>query len=298
MAAKSDVSESVQVTTLVRYERDLLKSHNPPVAIADRFKTMSDFYLLAFHQEKIVNAVKHLNWAPELIATYSGDSGLHILFAKLLLHIHEDSTVPGPLQIRLGLAADRTLHLSSTRALTAGALYPVDLSAKQADAPVTAFGGVYLRTPVRVLLKDDDRPISERSRYSNSPSKSFENPSPREERLIVSKYGDILQGIFTTPYFLRPGGWVTPALSNGAPDGVTRRYALEHGLCKEGTVKKSDLKDGDSIWLSDGVRGFFTGKICLSAHSAIPPLPTNHIAPCGTTGQCRIAGRFTQGEQT
>ena len=44
-----------------------------------------------------------------------------------------------------------------------------------------------------------------------------------------------------------------PAFSEVLAYGVIRRYALEHGLFKEGTVVKSSLRHVEVCWLSDGV---------------------------------------------
>lgn len=102
---------------------------------------------------------------------------------------------------------------------------------------------------------------------------SFGKASTTHESLIFSQYSEVLQGQFTTPYFLRNGAWVTPAYSGVVANSVTRRYALEHGLCKEGIVLKSSLKNGEDCWLSGGIRGFFQGTIWLepsTLHGAGP----------------------------
>lgn len=109
MSATSTASTDFQLTTIIRYEPGLLASQRFHEGVADRFKTISDFYLLAFHQDKVMNAAKHFNWPTQLIERYSGDRGLQVLYAKLLLHIHEDRRADGPLQFLIGLAKDGTL---------------------------------------------------------------------------------------------------------------------------------------------------------------------------------------------
>ena len=84
------------------------------------------------------------------------------------------------------------------------------------------------------------------------------------EALVVNEKGEIMEGSFTTPYFHRDGAWVTPTEASGGNLGVTRRWALEQGLCKEGLVNKISFQrriPGEKIILSNGARGFGWGRI-------------------------------------
>ncbi len=241
--------------------------------------TMDDFYLLASHQDKLMNAAKRFSWPVQLIELYSGTRGLQILFAKLLLHIHEDKRTDGPLQVLVALMKDGRLNIRSSPALMPGLLFPTDLFDRRSDPTVKASGGLYTRAPVQVLI-DDQVSLSSGTLWPSSiRDSSFDEASTADERLIVSQYNEVLQGRFTTPYFLRSGVWITPAYSGVVAESVTRRYALENGLCKEGIVLKSSLKDGEHCWLSDGVRGFFQGTICLHCstfHGGWPEAHSNH----------------------
>ncbi len=73
--------------------------------------------------------------------------------------------------------------------------------------------------------------------------------------------GEIMEGSITTPYFSREEGWVTPSESCGGHLGVTRRWALMRSLVKEDIILANDLKAGEIVVLSNGVRGFGWGKI-------------------------------------
>ena len=84
------------------------------------------------------------------------------------------------------------------------------------------------------------------------------------EVLIQNEECEIMEGSLTTPYFYRTGNWITPAEDCGGNIGTTRRWALEQGICVEGIVKVQDLIDGEMIWLSNGVRGWFPGKLDLN----------------------------------
>jgi 4-amino-4-deoxychorismate lyase len=256
-------SDDFQIKTIIRFEPDLLAAHGVQVNVADRFKTMSDFYLLAFHQDKVMNAAKHFDWPTQFIERYSGDRGLQVWFAKLLLHVYEDRNRDGPLQILVTLAKDGKLDISSSPAVMPGLLFPRQLLVTKGSPTLNAFGNWYERVPIQVVV-GDQTPLSSRNlRSSSAQSANFENASTFGERLIVSQYGEIIEGQFTTPYFLRNGIWVAPAFSGLVTESVTRRYALEHGLCKEGIILRSTLRQDDPCWLSDGVRGFFSGTIFL-----------------------------------
>ena len=88
-----------------------------------------------------------------------------------------------------------------------------------------------------------------------------------EEVLLFNTEGNILDGSQTTPYFFRGGKWVTPTSAAGGQQGTTRRYALEHGFCVEDDVSKSSLRDGEHVWLSNAVQGFFWATLhCREAH--------------------------------
>ena len=86
-----------------------------------------------------------------------------------------------------------------------------------------------------------------------------------QEILLMNPSRDIMEGSLTTPYFFRRGKWITPAASCGGNLGTTRRWALEHHLCAEGSIKDQDLREGEVIWLSNGVRGWGWGKLDLQS---------------------------------
>lgn len=76
------------------------------------------------------------------------------------------------------------------------------------------------------------------------------------EVLIINYDDEIMEGSITTPYFWRGRRWVTPPASAGGNVGITRRYALDAGLCVEETIMKNSIVDGEAIWLSNGARGW------------------------------------------
>jgi len=89
--------------------------------------------------------------------------------------------------------------------------------------------------------------------------------TPLKLRILLSKAvnqeGEITEGSITTPYFFRNGHWITPRASCGGNIGTTRRWAIQQGLCIEGVVNIEEVKVGETVWLSNGVRGFGWGVV-------------------------------------
>jgi hypothetical protein len=159
------------------------------------------------------------------------------------------------------------------------------------------------KSPVYDVLVDDPQTArSEHTHFKTTKRAAYEaarqraqiNPPDRKEVLIVNEAtGAVMEGSTTTPYFWRDGRWVTPAVSreysleegSGGQSGTSRRWALERyvdrvgtestateffrwltkhrGLAVEGTILADSLVDGEECWLSNGVRGFFFGRVKL-----------------------------------
>ena len=68
--------------------------------------------------------------------------------------------------------------------------------------------------------------------------------------------------MFDAQYCIRRGdGWVTPSERAGALPGTVRRYLLERGIVREGTIRASDLRAGEWVLLSHGWDGTLLGRI-------------------------------------
>lgn len=78
-----------------------------------------------------------------------------------------------------------------------------------------------------------------------------------KEVLLWTKDKCVLDGSICTPYFFRHGRWITPESSAGGLQGTTRRWALEQGLCVEGSISIDTFQEGEVVWLSNAVRGYF-----------------------------------------
>lgn len=174
--------------------------------------------------------------------------------------------IPSPLLItppKLRIFLSRSGHLATTSTptpcLPLSTLFPSDLPCL-ADHPTWR---IFISPHPTLATPHTTHKTTLRNPYNSSRSllpRSSSSDLPAEI-LLVSADGDVMEGSITTPYFWRGGRWVTPAASQGGNIGTTRRWALEMGLCVEGSVKRGDLEIGEGVWLSNGVRGWGWGRI-------------------------------------
>ena len=113
--------------------------------------------------------------------------------------------------------------------------------------------------------KTTNRVVYDDARNSLLSAKVPGHESLLQEILIMNSSREIMEGSLTTPYFFRRGKWITPAVSCGGNIGTTRRWALEHDICVEGFIKDEELKEGEVVWMSNGVRGWGWGKLNMQS---------------------------------
>lgn len=81
-----------------------------------------------------------------------------------------------------------------------------------------------------------------------------------KEVILFNRDNQVMDGSITTPYFYRNGKWITPHRDCGGQQGTTRRWAIDQGLCNADIIDISTIKHDEIIWLSNGVKGFFTAR--------------------------------------
>lgn len=85
--------------------------------------------------------------------------------------------------------------------------------------------------------------------------------SRTEEVILWNEVGEIMEGSLRNLAFWVDGGWVTPGLSSGCLAGTVRKWLLEQGLVREGTILREHLAIGDWVLTSNGVEGCSIGMI-------------------------------------
>lgn len=163
-------------------------------------------------------------------------------------------------QIRIMLSKTGVISCTSIPLTDAQSwsLLPVSLSPPSSD--ISNKWLVYLQLrPIEPSLVTRHK-TTERLVYDLA-RRSLGTSGQAEEVLLQNGKGEVTEGSVSTPYFWRDGRWITPVEQCGGNLGTTRRWALEKGLAVEGIIKMDDVKLGEVLVLSNGVRGFNFGII-------------------------------------
>ncbi|KAH7357856.1 aminodeoxychorismate lyase [Plectosphaerella cucumerina] len=235
----------------------------------------SSIYMLDYHRDRMLRAATHWKWAAA-VDVLQGDDGL----LRLAEFIDSSTAEKGsPLRVKVLVAQDGQLACESSLvpAVPSQNLFPRRLPPPDAAA---AEGGPLKENTFKVLPDGEPTSRSEYTHYKTTKRAMYDGARGRlgisltdkKEVLLVNRDdGSIMEGSLTTPWFWRDGRWVTPPVpavfsldrGSGGQDGTTRRWALENGLAVEEAVHVDSLVDGEECWISNGVRGFIHGKVCL-----------------------------------
>ncbi|TVY40397.1 Aminodeoxychorismate lyase [Lachnellula occidentalis] len=277
----------LQLFSSLRYDPLLTPLSANTEAWDREIKHPSPFYMLPYHRDRLLQAAEHFGWivAAEVIR---GPNGFTHLLKKLTETVDTQSTKP--VRIRVLLSKDGTITVepsptpdSSREALYPGRLPPPKSASKMKVSPLTGgalelgdgdsvHGDPPIDEPFEVMpdtMKTTPSPYTSykttsRDMYTNSRQRvGIRDFTARQEVLLVSGNGEIMEGSLTSVYFWRDGRWTTPNVASGGQIGTTRRWALERGFCVEGVVKADSLADGEECWISNGVKGFLPGKAKL-----------------------------------
>ncbi|KAK1828371.1 aminotransferase [Podospora conica] len=244
----------------------------------------SPLYMLDFHRDRMLRAATHWKWH-SAIELLHGPAGLERLASAIHQEIAKDlNPHPGPLKVRVAISPDGTMDLTTAPVpeTALGNLFPSHLpSPHSPDSTTTNDPHTPTRaTPYEVVISPSGTPRSEFTHFKTTVREAYDAArqladvsltSKREVLLVNQADGSLMEGSTTTPYLWRGGRWVTPPVSrgfsavdgSGGQDGTTRRWALERGVAEEDVIPVDSLVEGEECWLSNGVRGFFFGRIHL-----------------------------------
>ncbi|TVY36943.1 Aminodeoxychorismate lyase [Lachnellula subtilissima] len=277
----------LQLFSSLRYDPLLTPLSANTEAWEREIKHPSPFYMLPYHQDRLLQAAEHFDWtiAADVIR---GPNGFTYLLKKLTETVDTQSTKPVKIRVLLSKDGTITVELSPTPDSSKEALYPARLpppksASKMKVSPLTG-GALELgdgdsvrgdpptNQPFEVIpdtLKTTPSPYTSykttsRDMYTNGRQRvGIKDFTARQEVLLVNDSGEIMEGSLTSVYFWRDGKWMTPNVASGGQIGTSRRWALEKGFCVEGVVKVDSLADGEECWISSGVKGFLPGKVKL-----------------------------------
>lgn len=260
-------SESFQIISTLRYDPSLPDVVSQRGANAYPDPLVTPYYLLPYHQDRLRNAARYFNW----------DNASKFLeqdlaqFARYL-----DTFIPHKEKCwRVRLVLDKNGECKveanpAARIELENFLVPFIIS--PASTPWRVFIDIAPTAPSGLTTHK----TTARKDYAAARTRvGIASPQDTAEVLLVNPNGEIMEGSITTPYFRRREDtgqnepeWITPPLSSGGNAGTSRRYALVQGFCAEQIITARDLIDGEVCLLSNGVRGFFLGRIMLRATKA------------------------------
>lgn len=214
----------------------------------------SPYYLLAYHQDRLIATAKHFQWHEALDWLQQDPRSLEEFLDTSI----PDRSKAWRLRIVVTDKGVAKVEANPTASIEIMTLFIPSLHPE----PTVPLWRVYVDTQPTTPSGFTRHKTTARDEYTSARMRAgIISPAETAEVLVVNPEGEVMEGSITTPYFLRGNMWVTPPLSSGGNAGTTRRYALSHGFCLEQTISRDELVDGEFCWLSNGVRGFMRGQI-------------------------------------
>lgn len=261
--ALKTMDKSFYITTSVRGVPDLYP-----------FQCKVPYNSLVYHQARMLAASQAFGWHKANVSLEGLDGKLKLndaVQACVAKDLNPQALLNKSWKLRVLMDREGKLTVSASEVpdVSMAYLLPKDLSALRSSTKETAWG-VFIspkrtapspytkhKTTCRTVYDEVRRDIpawASSAQYTGS-------AGAMPEILLVNTQGNIMEASITTPYFFRNGRWVTPPTTSGGNIGTTRRWALESGLCVEEDVKVTEVQFGESIWLSNSVRGWGLGII-------------------------------------
>ena len=214
---------------------------------------------LPFHRDRLIVSAESLGWS-DALRVLRGPAEFKYFLVKIEARIDaQDSPDVRYRKVKAGLNKKTEFFIETT---------PLVFDPGSLTLQPSSLGEIEAANRRPCMLKLDTEAIvpsihtkhktSERSQYDRARKiAGISHISPNvAEVMLFNPDNEIMECSMSTPYFWRASSWVTPPLSSGGNAGVTRRIALESGLCKEEIVKVENLQHGEKICVSNGVRGF------------------------------------------
>ena len=231
-------------------------------------KHCGEHYFLPYHRDRLVSAAEAFGWTS--VTTFlGGDGGMERLSGIVMDHLKtvcEEEPVYATRKIKICVYKDNRFQIETA------AITPIDSpNVFHLPTDLNKVASSNCRCLVKLDLESTPASLftshktSERTPYDRARGAAdITHKSPTvAEVLLFNTHGEITECSISTPYFQRNGRWVTPSLTSGGNAGVTRRLALENGLCEEQTVFVESLCHQEIIWISNGVRGFIPATLHL-----------------------------------
>ena len=227
---------------------------------------------LPYHRDRLVSSARALYWGS--VANFlDGEIGIKRLSDAVEEHLATTShtgIATSTRKIKVCIHENHSFYVESAFTAPADPLnvFPMPPELSRVDV-LASYCVVRLDVEPTLASLFTSHKTSERSQYDRARRAAdiVHEPPTTAEILLFNPRNEIMECSLSTPYFQRNNRWVTPPLSCGGNAGVTRRLALELGLCDEQIVPIESLCHQEAVWISNGVRGFFPGIVHLQISS-------------------------------
>ena len=258
----SSTSRDFHITTALLWKM-------PNGAQVNQHNEKLEAHVLGLHCDRILAAARAFAWTDALKILEKPEESLSLhafLRVQIPTAIKQSGLLSFNWKVRILVSQDggiqilpASIDLNSIRGIPPWPLVPVTLFE---TLPTEA---------CKVLIDSIATSASEFTKHKTTSRKHYDEARVRaniehmaptdSEVLLFNEDREIMEASLCTPYFCRDGLWITPPLSSGGNAGVSRRMAVEAGLCTEKTLHIDDLVPGEMVWLSNAVRGFMPGRL-------------------------------------
>jgi 4-amino-4-deoxychorismate lyase len=266
-----DIEHIVKAVNFRIFTSFRLDVPNDPAETKARLCAKNQAFPFFLHRDRLLRSAQALGWS-DVADWLSGPLGLERLVHAVGGHISREispSSSANALKVRVTMSSNAVIGVECSP-LTIG---PSSQAHGGMRLPKELVTESIVPPSCKVVVDTEPTSPSLFTTHKTSARTSYENARKRaniskstadyEEVLLFNPDNEVMEASTSTPYFYRTGRWVTPPLSSGGNAGVTRRVALESGLCAEEIVKVGSLRNEETVWISNGVRGFIMGSLHL-----------------------------------
>lgn len=215
---------------------------------------------ISFHQHRLLASAGAFG-LDAVSALLSGSSGEQSLIDAIDKHM--SAVAEHHQTYKLTLLVSRAGEITVTPAPASEPLYDFSFPEPSKSQADSVQAKVYISPQATSASPFTVHKTNHRPMYSSARSAADieHEPPTSAEVLLHNEQGQITEASVSTVYFFRNGSWITPASQCGGNLGATRALALSRGWCTEGVVDLHEVKPGEVIVLSNGVRGFWPARI-------------------------------------
>ncbi|KAF3910886.1 hypothetical protein ABW20_dc0107384 [Dactylellina cionopaga] len=239
------------------------------------------YYMLVYHRDRILQAARNFGWNDAIDALQapgcldSIQSMCKVAVDNVERTAKDRDRIAVRLRVLLSKSAIFSVEGNPIPRIHPSRLFPTTLDPQTIfdNDPDIKVWSVHLDTQPTQPTDQTRFKTTARAHYNDARTRAgIENFTDTKEVILWSPEELVMEGSLTNVYFYKSdkGGWITPSTlmdgddyGNGAGGtaGTVRRWLLEKGMVRVGDIRKDEVKVGEWVWLSNGVRGLNLGRI-------------------------------------